>query len=290
MVAGCTRVSDTQRFEPNPETVEITATVPEAGGEAFPDVVVRLCWSDLLEPSSLTDVDAVVGSGPLLTDASLGFELRPWTSADGETLDESATQPWCEGSVVSITPKERLNEGVRYRARLADDAVGWEGERPDLESPGWVTTAGGNGAEFFLEFDVIPSTTPPVDPVDPPTEPEPPEVVTLGSLFEAGQVFAPGRPTCSCHRDPQSDALVLLDLRSADAAYEDLLFESRLRDTGYPMVTPRRPSESFLLHKVLRDEGMALPGVNGDPMPPGDEIPYGDYVMLARWIEDGAVR
>lgn len=285
MVAGCTRLSDTQRFEPNPNTVEITATMPEPDGEALPDVSVRLCWSDLLDPSSVTDVDAVMGSGSLLTDTALGFELRPWTSSTGETLGQDATDPWCSGSVLTVTPKERLVPGVQYRMRLADVAVGWEGEHPNLDAPGWVHSDDGTDANFFLEFDVVEDPKSGLDPED---EPEP-EAVTLRALFEDGAVFDPNRATCSCHRDPDDDASVLLDLRTPEAAYEDLLFDARLRDTGYPMVTPRRPSESFLIHKVLRKDGGPLPGVYGDAMPLGeDTLPFGDYVMLARWIEDGA--
>ncbi len=285
MMAGCTRVSDTQRFEPNPETVEIAASVPEAGGSAFPDMSVRLCWSDLIDPQSLSDVDAIVGSGTLVTDVRMGLELRAWKSADGELLGNDATQPWCDGSVVTITPKEPLTAGVRYRMRLADAAVGWEGQRPNLETPGWLSTEGSDAFNFFLEFDVVPGGGLPRLPV------EPPELVTLTSLFAGGAVFDPQREMCSCHRDPEDEASLHLDLSSPDAAFEDLLFDSRLRDTGYPMVSPRRPSESFLLHKVLREDDGPIPGVYGEAMPPGDTpLPYGDYVMLARWIEDGAER
>ncbi|MBV1862776.1 MAG: hypothetical protein KUG77_30420 [Nannocystaceae bacterium] len=284
-VGGCTRVSDTARFKANAQTVEITATMPPAGGSVFPDMSVRLCWSDLIDPQSLTDVDALVGSGDLLTDARLGFELRPWTSPEGEQLVDGTTRSWCEGSVVTVTPKEPLIAGVRYRMRLADAAVGWEGEQPNLQTPWWMSTEGGDNSNFFLEFDVVPSNKPPQLPE------EPTPAVTLTSLFEAGAVFDPQRAMCSCHRDSEDDANLRLDLSSPEAAYEDLLFDSRLRDTGYPMITPRRPSESFLLHKVLRDEGDALRGVFGTAMPPGDDaLPYGDYVMLARWIEDGAQR
>ena len=284
-LVACTRVSDTQRFAPNPETVDVVASVPEADGEAFPDVVVRLCWSDYLDPQSLDDGDAVMGSGALLTDARLEFELLPWTAPDGSLLGHDATEPWCSGSVVSVVPKELLVAGVRYRMYLDDTATGWEGQQPDVESQGWITENDGGSFNYGVEFDVVPSERPPREPADPP------EDVTLASLFEPGALFDPDRDTCSCHRDPDTDANTLLDLRTPAAAYEDLLFDGRLRDTGYPMVTPRRPSESFLLHKVLRSDGDALAGVNGNAMPPGDTaIPYGDYVMLARWIRDGALR
>ena len=53
---------------------------------------------------------------------------------------------------------------------------------------------------------------------------------------------------------------------------------------------PRRPSESFLLHKLLREsDDSAIFGIRGAPMPKdADPIPYADYVAIARWIEAGA--
>jgi hypothetical protein len=56
------------------------------------------------------------------------------------------------------------------------------------------------------------------------------------------------------------------------------------------MVSPRRPSESFLIHKLLRDEdGHAIYRVSGDPMPPDEGLPHADLSAIAIWIETGAL-
>lgn len=121
--------------------------------------------------------------------------------------------------------------------------------------------------------------------------PSAPPSVTLRDLFGPGRVFDPQREICGCHRDPLDRAHQLLDLTTVDTAFGDLVAPTRLRDTGFPMVTPRHPSESFLLHKVLREpRGEALAGVRGEAMPPGGPLPYPDLVDLARWIEAGAPR
>jgi len=40
----------------------------------------------------------------------------------------------------------------------------------------------------------------------------------------------------------------------------------------------------------LRDEdGHALRGILGDPMPADGTLPYADYVAIALWIEAGAL-
>jgi hypothetical protein len=57
------------------------------------------------------------------------------------------------------------------------------------------------------------------------------------------------------------------------------------------MVSLRRPSESFLVHKLLHEpDGDPLRGVLGDVMPKDGELPYADYVAIAQWIEAGALR
>lgn len=284
---GCTRVGDEQRFEPNPRTVEILTSVPSAGAA---DVSVRpqldLCWSDLLDPRSLGDLDAIMSSGSANFDTDLEFQLRPWRGPDDAEVSPESLDAWCAGSVLSVTPKDALVPGVQYRLRLQPTAVGWAGEMIDVETEGWIEEPDG-GSVFSLEFTTT-TTPPPLEPKpDPGTEPAP---ITLSSLFEPGQIFDPERAQCSCHRDDDNEAKILLDLSSPVAAFEDLVAAPGVRDTGFVMVTPRRPSESFLLHKLLRDaDGDALFGVRGDAMPPtGQPVPYLDYVALAEWIESGA--
>jgi hypothetical protein len=56
------------------------------------------------------------------------------------------------------------------------------------------------------------------------------------------------------------------------------------------MVTPRRPSESYLVQTLLRDaDGEALHGVRGEPMPPDAPLPHAEMLALVRWIEGGAL-
>ncbi|HRI10608.1 MAG TPA: hypothetical protein PKW35_22460, partial [Nannocystaceae bacterium] len=62
-----------------------------------------------------------------------------------------------------------------------------------------------------------------------------------------------------------------------------------IASTGYRRVAPSRPSESFLIQKLLRDDaGEAIHGVRGSAMPLPGAIPYADLVAIARWIEGGA--
>jgi hypothetical protein len=283
LLIGCTRVSDEERFDPIDEEIAIVQTVPEAGAiEVERSVQIDLCWSGLVDPRSIGDIDALIASGEHFADTDVAVQLWPWrppANAEGS----APAAPWCTGSVLSVTPESELMAGVQYRLRLADTTVGWAGEAVDTDRPGWVDEDGGN--LFLLEFTV--AEDPPPAGGDPPEE----DPRTLADLFATGGPFDPERGLCSCHADPDETAHALLDLSTPEAAFEDLVLPPRLRDTGFAMVTARTPSESFLLHKVLRDpDGSAIHGVLGDAMPLGDApIPYADYVALARWIEDGAL-
>ena len=60
--------------------------------------------------------------------------------------------------------------------------------------------------------------------------------------------------------------------------------------TGFPMVSPRRPAESYLVQVLLRDDaGEALHGVRGGPMPPDAPLAHADMTLIVRWIEGGAL-
>ena len=283
---GCTRVSDEMRFESEDAQIEILASVPP------PDAVgvglrpqLDLCWSGLVDPRSLGDLDALVNSGSAVVDTDLELQLRPWRGPADAEEPVRPREPWCAGSVLSVTPKADLVAGVQYRLRLAETAAGWSGESIDTQSAGWIEDDNGDFT-YLLEFR---TEDPAPDGGAPDEKPPPP---TLADLFAPGGVFDPDRPICSCHRDPDSDAMALLDLTTQATAFDDLVRAPAVRDTGFPMVTPRLPSESFLVHKLLRDDdGSALFGVRGTAMPQGgDPIPYDDYVAIARWIEGGAVR
>ena len=285
LAGGCTRVSDSERFEPNPERLRIERTSPAAGEIDFSiDARIELCASGRLDPRAPSKTDALLGSGNITIDTDLSIELVPWHGPQGTAAGDA---PWCEGSVIAVQPKSELSAGVRYRLIVQPTNVGWEGERFDTDQAGWVERDDGSLA-YFLEFTT--TTTPP----EPPDEPAPtPPALTLTDLFSAGGPFDPARAQCSCHLDPDDLAHARLDLTDASVAFAALVGEPRLRDTGFPMVSPRAPSESFLVHKLLRDDDDTedpLRGVLGDAMPLGDDpIAYGDLRLIMQWIADGAL-
>lgn len=278
--AACTRVSDTSRFEPISERLEILETIPGPGAtDVAPGAQIDFCFSGPLDPRALDDLDARVSSGKVEFDTQLDLQLFAWRPP-GAT-DGAAPAPWCPGSVVSVSVRQPLVPGVLHRARLRPSAVGWAGEELDITTPGWVEDPA--GPVFSLEFTV---TKP--DDGDKADPPEP--VPTLTDLFAPGAVFAADNPACSCHRDPDDLAFARLDLSSPQAAFAGLVVPSRLQSTGFPMVVQRRPSESYLVQVLLRDEdGQALHGVRGAPMPPDAPLPHREMVSIVRWIEGGAL-
>lgn len=282
--AGCTRVSDRSRFESaSDEVLEILEASPEPGErEVDPRARIDLCLSGRVDPRSLDELDASVSSGGAVMDSELSLQLVPWLAPGRDRPPDDLRAPWCEGSVLSIEPRAPLTAGARYRLRLRPSAVGWAGEPLSTEGPQWVTAEGDDEPRYVLEFTVDP------DPRGEPLPGEPVPALTLHDLFAPGGPFDPARDTCRCHRDPDDLALHRLDLRDTDAAYAGLLGSSRPRDTGFAMVAPRRPSESFLVHKLLRDDGEPLHGVLGDAMPPDEPLPYADLLAIVQWIEGGA--
>ncbi|PCC70050.1 hypothetical protein SAMN02745121_07821 [Nannocystis exedens] len=277
---ACTRVSDTPRFEPISERLEILETIPGPMAEDVPPgAQIDFCFSGTLDPRALDDLDASLRSGLVTFDTQLDLQLFAWRPP-GESSG-TAEAPWCPGSVVSLRAKEPLVPGVLHRVRLAPSAVGWAGEQLDVTTPGWVADDG--GPLFILQFYV---REPDDDDKTDPPEPAP----TLTDLFAPGQVFSANNPACSCHRDPDDLAYERLDLSSPQDAFAGLVLPTRRQSTGFPMVVPRRPSESFLVQVLLRDDdGQALHGVRGDPMPPDAPLPYPEMLAIVRWIEGGAL-
>ncbi len=286
-MVGCTRVSDRSRFESTEETLEILTSGPRPGELGVdPRVRIDLCLSGRVDPRSLDELDATVSSGAAVADSQLSLQLVPWLEPSEARPPVDVRAPWCGGSVLSIAPKAPLRAGASYRVRLQPSAVGWAGESLSTEGPLWVAADGEDEPRYVLEFTVDPSPSGPL-PGDP--EPEPPKPTTLRDLFASGGPLDPSRETCSCHRDPDALALARLDLRDPNVAYGGLLGSSRPRDTGFAMVAPRDPSQSFLLQKLLReDDGSALHGVLGEPMPPDDPLSYEDTLAIIQWILDGA--
>jgi len=279
-VLACTRASDTPRFEPISERLEILETIPgPMATDVPPGAQIDFCFSGTLDPRALDDLDASLRSGLVIFDTQLDLQLFAWRPP-GESSG-TADAPWCPGSVVSLRAKEPLVPGVLHRVRLAPSAVGWAGERLDVTTPGWV--ADDAGPLFILQFYV---REPDDDGKTDPPEPAP----TLTDLFAPGQVFSANNPACSCHRDPDDLAYERLDLSSPQDAFAGLVLPTHPQSTGFPMVAPRRPSESFLVQVLLRDDdGQALHGVRGDPMPPDAPLPYPEMLAIVRWIEGGAL-
>lgn len=278
--AACTRVSDTSRFEPISERLEILDTIPGPDAtDVPPGAQIDFCFSGTLDPHALDDFDASLWSGAVSFDTQLDLQLFAWRAPGDAT--GSSSSPWCPGSVVSVRANEPLVPGVLHRARLAPSAVGWAGEQLDVTTPGWV--AEDAGPRYVLQFYVRPA-----EPGDKTHEPEP--APTLTDLFAPGRVFAADNPACSCHREPGELAHARLDLSSPQDAFAGLVLPAQPQSTGYPMVAPRRPSESFLVQVLLRDDdGEALHGVRGDPMPPDAPLPHAEKVAIVRWIEGGAL-
>lgn len=275
---ACTRASDTSRFEPISDRLEIVETIPAPGAtDVPPDAQVDFCFSGYLDPRALDDFDASLSSGQVVFDAQLELQLFAWRPPGA--VSGASTTAWCPGSVVSLRAKRPLLPGVLHRVRLLPSAVGWAGEQLDLTTPGWVA---GDNPSFMLEFLVGPDD----DDKGEPAEPAP----TLTDLFAPGGVFAADNPSCSCHREADNLARARLDLSTPADAFADLVLAAQTRSTGFPMVSPRRPSESYLVQTLLRDEaGHALRDVLGDPMPPDAPLPHADMVALVRWIEGGAL-
>ncbi len=278
-IAGaCTRVSDSSRFEPISERIEIVETIPAPGATDVPtDAQVDFCFSGYLDPRALDDFDASLSSGQVTFDTQLELQLFAWRPPGAAS--GASTAAWCPGSVVSLRAKRPLLPGVLHRARLLPSAVGWAGEQLDITTPGWVV---GDETAFMLEFLVG------ADDDDKGETPEP--APTLTDLFTSGAVFAADNPSCSCHREAGNLARERLDLSTAEDAFAGLVLAARTFSTGFPMVSPRRPSESYLVQVLLRDaDGHALREVLGDPMPPDAPLPHADMVAIVRWIEGGAL-
>ena len=127
------------------------------------------------------------------------------------------------------------------------------------------------------------------DAPSPEDEEEAPEAPpSLETLFAPGAALDPTAGTCSCHTGDGELARELLDLRSATAAFPALVEETRLRSSGFPMVTPGDPASSFLMQKLIHEKGRALPSIVGDPMPPTAQLTPAQLGEIANWIELGA--
>jgi hypothetical protein len=282
VIAGCGQLDDRHRFEPVVGALQIAETIPASGALADPLGRIDVCLSAEVDPRALETFDATLHSGTLTFDTEVEVQLFSWLAPGSRS--ELSVERWCPGSVISLTPGGALQPGLHYRVRLRPALLGWAGESLDTEQDGWLTNTEGE-LLWFLEFRVSGSTSdaPPQD--VPELEPGP----TLTELFAPGEVFDPERGACSCHQGSDELALARLDLSDPQTAWTELVLRTGLEATDFPMVTSRRPGESYLLHKLLRtSEGEPLHALRGEPMPPDEPLPHADLVRIAHWIASGA--
>jgi hypothetical protein len=286
VVAGCAELDDHRRFEPVVGTLQITETIPaEGAAEVDPLARIDVCLSAEVDPRALEAFDVTLHSGTLTYDGEVEVQLFSWLAPGSRT--GLAVERWCPGSVISLTPGGGMQPGLGYRVRLRPALLGWAGESLDTEQGDWRPDSEGE-LRWFLEFRVAGSAADMA-----PTElPELETGPTLTELFAAGEVFDPERGACSCHQGGEDElASARLDLSDPQTAWTQLVLRTGLESTDFPMITARRPSESYLLHKLVRTSaGERLHAVSGEAMPPGDPLPHADLVRIAHWIEGGALQ
>jgi hypothetical protein len=277
---GCAEPRDNPRFEVELEPLTIVEVVP--GDGADPQSRIDVCFSAELDPRVLDDFDATLHSSDLTFDTQQEVQLAAWRAPGSRAA--LASERWCPGSVLSLTPAGLLQPGIRYRIQLRPALLGWAGEALDTTQAGWGPDLDGE-LRWFYEFTVAGS---PGDPGPEQAETLPPGP-TLTELFQPGEVFDPERGTCGCHQRADELALARLDLRDPEIAWSQLVLRAGPAATDFPMVTPRRPAESYLIHKLLRtSDGERLHALQGVPMPPDAPLPHADLVRLHHWIDSGA--
>lgn len=282
---ACAQLDEPARFESVVGVLQIVETIPATGStEVDPLARIDVCLSAEVDARKLEAFDATLHSAELTFDAEVEVQLFGWRAPGSRT--GLAQQRWCPGSVISLTPGGSLQPGLTYRIRLRPALLGWAGEELDTEQDGWIPNPNAEDEpQWFVEFVVAGS--PADEPPDqiPELEPGP----TLTQLFEPGEVFDPDRGTCSCHQQVGELANERLDLSSPETAFAGLVLRTGLQGTDFPMITQRRPSESYLIQKLLRTaDGERLHAVRGQAMPPDDPLPHADLAKLAHWIASGA--
>lgn len=280
---GCGELGERSRFEPAVGTLEIVATYPEQGAEGVdPLSRIDFCLSAEVDPRTAESFSVLLHSGNLTFDGEQEVQLFSWRAPGSRVAVADAR--WCEGSVFSLTPGVALQPGLGYRVELRPALLGWAGESLDTDQGGWLLDPADPDTEelsWFLEFRIGGNAADP----RPEELPELPAGAELADLFAPGEVFDPERAACGCHQREGELAHARLDLSTPEQAWESLILRSGLEPTGFPMVTPRHPSESYLIQKLLRTQaGTVLHAVQGDPMPPDGELEHEDLVKLAHWI------
>jgi hypothetical protein len=287
-LTACTELSGTDSLRANDEKLRIIETLPANGAtDVDPGMRLDYCFSTLVDPRSVNDFDATLNSGTFNFDVDAELQLFPWRPPANRA--GLAEESWCPGSVLSVQPKQAaLESGVLFRIRLRPSLTGWGGEELATDTPGWLVDVSGD-LVHYTEITIGEGEDEGTDSTDESgTEGLGPEGPTLTELFDPGEVFDPELGNCSCHMTDEDPATEGLDMTTPERAYEDLVLRSSVMSTGFPMVAPRHPSESYLVHKLLRDGDSAIHAVLGDPMPPAEPLEYVEMAAIAAWIEAGA--
>lgn len=271
-LSGCADLQhqDPQSSDQNPPRSQIRLlwADPEPARPHPINQPVTLCFSGYLNPGSVRPGSASLSSGNRNYDSRLSFELADWRALE-------PGQASCPGSILRVFLPPDLVANTLYRLRLVDRLQDWAGLNLSSEGdPRWIQEDQDNRV-LVIEFQSAPAEAK--------LDPAPPEPVTFRQLFEPGAVFAPQSSSCSCHQQLGS-----FHLGDPESLYQTLRYKNH--SSGQPWIQPGYASWSYLTFKLLRDpQGHALPGVFGDPMPPGAPIKMQDLRQIAQWINDGAL-
>ncbi len=285
-ISACAWIDEDSRFDDEDPTLRLLESYPANGAVGVErGSQIDFCFSQTIDPKSVGSFDVILVSGINIFDVEVSLQLFAWRPPTG--LGDLPAEPWCPGSVLTLRPRSEMRGDADYRVRLRPFVVGWGGESLDLLSEPWEQLEDGRWATY-VEFRVAPEES---EEPDPPPEGSPvAPPITLSDLYGAGGPFEPARALCSCHGEDGDLAQQRLDLSTPERAFAGLVLDQTPASTGYPRVTPAQPSESFLIQKLLRDpDGAPLHAVRGAVMPPDEPLEYPDMVMIARWIEDGAL-
>ena len=123
---------------------------------------------------------------------------------------------------------------------------------------------------------------PPAPPPPGPPPPPPPPGASFGPNFSEIQaaVFTPSCASANCHGGNDPEGLNLQDGNS----YAMLVNVASSQQPGVLRVNPGNPDMSYLIQKMEN-----APGIDGNEMPPGAQLPQVDIDVIKTWIADGAV-
>lgn len=299
-VTACAIPADSGRYASPEADLRIVETVPAHDQMVFErEVRVDLCLNKVLDPATFSPDLLRLRSGSVFYDSDVELELLNWRDPGSET---SAQRPWCAGSVLRIAPRSPLPVGIRYRVLLQDGLKSWQGGRFATDQSGWVhpTPSDTEGIDepdfdpdsldpyFVVEFEVA------SDAAESPEDPPPETPLHLTELFEPGHVFDPLAGGCTCHADPVYPVVDLLDLRTPERAYQDLVLDGRPSSIDSRRVVAGAAYASYVVHKLGRlnpdasGVGQPLERIVGSSMPPLERISAAHLAELSRWIDEGA--